>query len=87
MAVDEVHTEFLFSYGTFHAAAGTWRGPFLRPLWDDLLAKHSGLWIVYVRSQLPVVEATLTIAAVTKPSVIVDQGIGRYTFNEVSGCH
>ena len=67
----------------FDAATETWRGTFLRPLWDDPRAKHRGLSLLYLQSQLPVVEATLTIAGVRNHSIVDDPGIGRYTFNEI----
>lgn len=67
----------------FDAASETWRGIFLRPLWDDPRAKHRGLFLLYSHSQLPVAEATLTIAGVKNHSVLDDQGIGRYTVSEV----
>lgn len=65
----------------FDATTETWRGIFLRPLWDDPRAKHRGFSLLYLHSQLPVVEAALTIAGVKQHSVVDDQGIGRYTFN------
>jgi len=67
----------------FDATTGTWRGTFLRPLWDDPRAKHRGLTFLYLHSQLPVVEATLTVENVKNHSVIDDQGIGRYSVSEV----
>jgi hypothetical protein len=67
----------------FDATTETWRGTFLRPLWDDPRAKHRGLALLYQHSRLPVVEATLTIAGVKNHSVVDDQGIGRYTVSEV----
>jgi hypothetical protein len=67
----------------FDVTSETWRGIFLRPLWDDPRAKHRGLFLLYSHSRLPVVEATLTIAGVKNHSVIDDQGIVRYSVNEV----
>jgi len=67
----------------FDADSETWRGIFLRPLWDDPRAKHRGLFMVYSQSRLPVVESTLTISGVKNHSVTDDQGIGRYCVNEV----
>ena len=67
----------------FDTTTETWRGIFLRPLWDDPRAKHRGFFLLYLHSQLPVVEAALTISGVKEHSVVYDQGIGRYTFNEV----
>jgi len=67
----------------FDAPTGTWRGTFLRPLWDDPRAKHRGLTFLYLHSQLPVVEATLTVLNVKEHSVIGGQGIGRYSLSEV----
>jgi hypothetical protein len=67
----------------FDATSETWRGIFLRPLWDDPRAKHRGIFLLYSHSRLPVVEATLTIAGVKKHSVVDDQGIVRYSVSEV----
>jgi hypothetical protein len=67
----------------FDATTEIWRGIFLRPLWDDPRAKHRGLSLLYLQSQLPVVEATLAIEGVRNHSIVDDQGIGRYTFNEL----
>jgi hypothetical protein len=63
----------------FDAATETWRGTFLRPLWDDPRAQHRGLIFLYLQSQLPVAEATLTIVNVKNYSVVDAQGIGRYS--------
>jgi hypothetical protein len=65
------------------AASETWCGRFLRPLWDDPRAKHRGLFLLYSHARLPVVEATLTIAGVKNRSIVDDQGIGRYSLDEV----
>ena len=74
---------FDFDRTSLDDATGTWSGTFLRPLWEDPRAEHRGVSLLYVRSRLPVVEATLTVSGVKSQSVIDDQGIGRYTFNEV----
>ena len=62
---------------------GVWQGTFLRPLWEDPRAEHRKLSLLYLRSRLPVVEATLTVSGVRGQAVIDDPGLGRYTFNEV----
>ena len=67
----------------FDATTGTWCGTFLRPLWDDPRARHRGLTFLYLHSELPVVEAILTIVNVKNYSVNDDQGIGRYSVSEV----
>ena len=74
---------FDFDRAVFDASTGTWRGAFLRPLWDDPRAEHQGLTLVYLRSRLPVVEAFLTINGVKNYSIVDDQGIGRYSVSEV----
>ena len=68
---------------TFDEASHTWRGFFLRPLWDDPRAEHRGFWLFYVRSRLPVTEATLTISGINKYVVADNARIGQYSFNEV----
>ena len=39
----------------FDASAQTWIGLFLRPVWEDPLAQHTG-WRLYGSTRLPVVE-------------------------------
>src|SRR5205085_10356849 len=68
---------------TLDTKAETWAAMFLRPLWDDPLAEYRGLSILYARTRLPVVEATLTVSGVINCGVFDDQGIGRYSFNQV----
>ena len=67
----------------FDATTHTWTGFFLRPLWDDPRAEHRGFSILYVRSRLPVVEATLTVSGLNKCIVADNARIGRYTFNHI----
>jgi hypothetical protein len=43
----------------FNRAAQTWTGIFLRPVWEDPRAEHSGWWL-FRSTRLPVVEGTLT---------------------------
>jgi hypothetical protein len=66
----------------FDEATHTWTGFFLRPLWDDPRAEHRGFSILYVRSRLPVAEATLKVSGVSSCVVADNAGIGRYSFNE-----
>lgn len=68
---------------SFSEPSGSWTGVFLRPLWDDPRAKHRGVPFVYQQSKLPVAEAWLTITGVATVTIVEDQGIGRYSFNEV----
>lgn len=68
---------------TFRESSGSWSGVFLRPLWDDPRAGHKGIPFVYERTRLPVVETWMKVADVRDAAVLDDQGIGRYTFNEV----
>lgn len=68
---------------TFRESSGSWTGVFLRPLWDDPRAEHKGLPFVYERTRLPVAETRVNVADVRGVAVVDDQGIGRYTFNEV----
>jgi hypothetical protein len=83
-AVSNLHDcPFDLERATFDANAKTWTGIFLRPLWDDPRAEHRGLSLLYVRSRLPVVEATLIVSGVASQAVFDDQGIGRYSFNEI----
>jgi hypothetical protein len=86
--LDEVMTElhdcpFDLDRAMFHEATHTWKGFFLRPLWDDPRAEHRGFSILYVRSRLPVAEATLKVTGVSKCLVADNARIGRYTFNQV----
>jgi hypothetical protein len=67
----------------FNGITKTWTGVFLRPAWEDPRAEHRGLSLLYVRSRLPVVEATLTLSGVMDQSIVDDQGIGQYSFNEI----
>jgi hypothetical protein len=68
---------------TFDEVTRTWTGFFLRPLWDDPRAEHGGFSILYVRSRLPVAEATLKVSGVTHCVVADNARIGRYSFNEI----
>ena len=68
---------------TFDVDAKTWTGIFLRPLWEDPRAEHWGFPLLFVRSRLPVTEASLTVAGVSAVQIIDDQGIGTYDFNEL----
>ena len=68
---------------TFHEATHTWTGFFLRPLWDDPRAEHRRISIFTVRSQLPVVEVTLSISGVSKCVVADGAGIGLFSFNQI----
>jgi hypothetical protein len=68
---------------TFDEATHIWTGLFLRPLWDDPRAEHRGFSILYVRSRLPVAEATLTISGVSTCTVVDNARIGNYSFNEI----
>jgi hypothetical protein len=67
----------------FDQATRTWTGFFLRPLWDDPRAEHRGFSILYVRSRLPVVEATLTVSDLNNWIVADNAQIGRYSFNQI----
>ena len=67
----------------FDEATHTWTGFFLRPLWDDPRAEHRGFSILYVRSRLPVAEATLTVSGVGNCVVTDNARIGSYSFNEI----
>lgn len=67
----------------FRESSKSWTGVFLRPLWDDPRAENKGLPFVYERIRLPVAEATVKVTDVCDVAVVEDQGIGRYTFNEV----
>jgi hypothetical protein len=53
------------------------------PLWDDPRAEHGGFSILYVRSRLPVAEATLSVSGVTNTIVADNARIGRYSFCEI----
>jgi len=85
--IDEVMSDlhdcpFDLDRATFDKATETWTGFFLRPLWDDPRAEHRGFSILYVRSQLPVVEVTLSFSGVK--CVVADNArIGRYSFNQI----
>ena len=68
---------------TFDEATHTWTGLFLRPLWDDPRAEHRGFSLIYVRSRLPVAEATLKVSGVSNCVVADKAQIGCYTFNEI----
>ena len=86
--LDEVMTElhdcpFDLDRAVFDEATQTWTGFFLRPLWDDPRAEHRGLPILYVRTQLPVVEATLKLSGVRNWLVADNARIGRYSFNQI----
>ncbi len=86
--IDEVMSDlhdcpFDLDRATFDKATETWTGFFLRPLWDDPRAEHRGFSILYVRSQLPVVEVTLSFSGVSKCVVADNARIGRYSFNQI----
>ena len=74
---------FYVDRASYDETAGMWSGIFIRPLWDDPRAQHHGVPLLYLRSRLPVAEAALTIAGVRSLEVVADQGIGKYTFNEL----
>src|SRR5438876_11711745 len=67
----------------FDEATHTWTGFFLRPLWDDPRAQHKGFSILYVRSRLPVAEATLKVSGISNCVVADNARIGRYSFNQI----
>lgn len=86
--LDEVMTNlhnfpFDLDRAVFDATRHTWTGFFLRPLWDDPRAEHRGFSILYVRSRLPVVEATLTVSGLNNCVVADNAQIGRYSFNRM----
>ncbi|SRR6266496_222182 len=86
--LDEIMTNlhdcpFDLDRAIFDEPTHTWTGCFLRPLWDDPRAEHRGFSILYVRSQLPVAEATLKISGVKTCTVVDNARIGRYSFNEI----
>jgi hypothetical protein len=64
----------------FDAVAQTWTGVFLRPVWEDPRAEHTG-WRLYGSTRLPVVEGTLTLTGVTQQFVNDEEGIDSYAFN------
>ena len=64
-------------------AAGRWIGRFLRPLWEDPGAEHKKVDLLFSRSRLPVALGSLCFEGVTNVQVVDDQGIGRYTLNEI----
>jgi hypothetical protein len=68
---------------SFSEETQKWTGTFFRPLWDDPAAEHAGWALVYSRSRLPAAEAFVTVANVAVTNVLDDQGIGRYSFNQV----
>ena len=67
----------------FDATRHTWTGFFIRPLWDDPRAEHRGFSILYIRSRLPVAQATLTVFSVKNCVVADNARIGRYSFNGI----
>ena len=86
--LDEVMTNlhdcpFDLDRAVFDVTRHTWTGFFLRPLWDDPRAEHRGFSILYMRSRLPVVEATLRVSDVNNCVVADNARIGRYSFNEI----
>ncbi len=86
--LDEVITDlhdcpFDLDRAIFDEATHMWTGFFLRPLWEDPRAEHRGFSILYVRSQLPVVEVTLKVSGVDKSVVADNARIGRYSFNQI----
>jgi hypothetical protein len=66
----------------FDASAQTWTGLFLRPVWEDPLAQHTG-WRLYGSTRLPVVESKLTLIGVTGETVTDEEGIDTYGFTEI----
>lgn len=60
----------------------SWRGLFLRPLWDSPEATHKGLPFLVSWSRLPVVEAIVRIEDVVSVNVNDRASIGIYTLNE-----
>ena len=74
---------FDLDQATFDEAGKRWSGTFLRPLWEHPEAEHRWFILVYCRSRLPVAQASICLTGVTDVQVIDDQGIGRYTLNEI----
>ena len=73
--LDDVMTKlhdcpFDFDSSSFDKESAAWSGIFLRPLWEDPRAEHSGLPLLYVKTRLPVAEVTLTVEGVEKVEVI-----------------
>jgi len=66
----------------FDDLAQTWTGVFLRPVWEDPGAEHTG-WRLYGSTRLPVVEATLYLTGVTTQTVNDEEGIDIYGLVEV----
>jgi hypothetical protein len=74
---------FALSRERFDAFAQTWIGVFLRPVWEDSLAQHTG-WRLYGSTRLPVVEGKLTLTGVTGETVNDEEGIDIYGFTEIT---
>ncbi|HEX6187714.1 MAG TPA: hypothetical protein VFZ40_06520 [Pyrinomonadaceae bacterium] len=82
--MSELHDcPFDLDRATFDEATHTWTGFFLRPLWDDPRVEQRRISIFSVRTQLPVVEATLNVGGVNKCVVADNARIGRYSFEEI----
>ena len=74
---------FDLKQSSFDKMSGVWSGIFLRPLWDHPRVERHGVSPLYLKTQLPVVEATIKFAGVQNVEVVDDQGIDIYTFNEI----
>lgn len=68
----------------FDEQGGTWSGTFLRPLWGHPDAESRRVGIFSTEYRLPVVKASIRIEGVRGIEVIDDQGIGRYTLNDIA---
>ena len=64
-------------------AAQMWTGTFLRPIWDDPTAQRKGLWPLYMRIRLPVAQVQIRVAKVSSATIVDNQGIERYSFNQL----
>src|SRR5438094_6399604 len=50
---------FDLKQSSFDKMSGVWSGIFLRPLWDHPRVERHGVSPLYLKTQLPVVEATI----------------------------
>jgi len=85
--LDEVMTNlhdcaFDLTRAHFAGDAHTWTGVFLRPVWEDSRAEHTGWWL-WGSTRLPVVEATVALTGVMNETVNDEEGIENYGFIEV----
>jgi hypothetical protein len=67
----------------FDKAAGTWKGTFFRPLHQAPDVERRRFALVFWRWRMPVVRALVCVKGVADVRILADQGIGRYSFNEV----